>query len=255
MSRSPFTVTLLLGIALMGCATTGRTEAEERIVTGSVAYRERMALPPDAVIQVSLSDVSRADAAATVVAETTIVAGARQVPIPFALRYDPSRIQASSSYAVRAVIKSGDRMLFTTDAAYRVITQGNPTQANLQLVRASGGEVESGASRLTGTTWVLADLAGTPVVARAPTLEFADAGRVAGNGSCNRFTGSVRLSGESISFSPLAATRMACADSAVSRQETSYFQALQGAERFRLDGNTLLIRSKGLSQPLRFTKQ
>ena len=255
MARSPLAVTLFLGFVLIGCATTGRPENDESVVTGSVAYRERIALPPDAVIQVSLSDVSRADAAATVVAETTIVAGARQVPIPFSLRYDQSRIQANNSYAVRAVIKSGDRMLFTTDAAYRVITQGNPTQANLQLVRVSAGDVESGASRLERTTWVLADLGGTAVLAKAPTLEFADSGRVAGNGSCNRFTGSVRLSGESISFSPLAATRMACVDPAVTRQETSYFQALQGAERFRVDGNTLFIHSKGLAQPLRFTKQ
>ena len=83
----------------------------------------------------------------------------------------------------------------------------------------------------------------------------ADSGRVAGNGSCNRFTGSVRLTGESISFSPLAATRMACLDSALTQQETTYFQALQGAERFRVDGNTRFIHSKDRAQSLRFTKQ
>ena len=43
------------------------------MVTGTVDYRERMALPPDAVVEVRLSDVSRQDVAAPVIAETTVL--------------------------------------------------------------------------------------------------------------------------------------------------------------------------------------
>lgn len=136
-----------------------------------------------------------------IIAETTVVAGGRQVPLPFSLRYDKSRIDANRQYAVRAVIRSGERMLFTTDAAYRVITQGNPTKVDVRLVRAAAGEVGSASSPLNGTAWVLEDLGGTGVLDRVQaTLEFSDSGKVAGNGSCNRFFGSVQLSGETISF-------------------------------------------------------
>ncbi|HET8625252.1 MAG TPA: YbaY family lipoprotein, partial [Gemmatimonadales bacterium] len=89
-----------------------------------MTHRERSALPPDATIQVRLSDVSRLDAAATLVAETTFASAGRQVPIPFALSYDPRRIQPNHTYAVRATIRSGGRMIFTTDQAYHAITAG-----------------------------------------------------------------------------------------------------------------------------------
>lgn len=45
---------------------------ERAVLTGTVAYRERIALPSGAVVQVQLADVSKQDAASTTVAETTI---------------------------------------------------------------------------------------------------------------------------------------------------------------------------------------
>jgi putative lipoprotein len=244
-----------LAIVVTSCATTGKRESNEGVVTGTVAYRERMALPPDAVVRISLVDASRMGAPAPAIAETTVVAAGRQVPIPFRLRYDPTRIDQSHAYAVRAEIRSGDRAMFATDGAYRVITQGTPSQVDLRLVRVSTGDVGAAASQLNGTSWVLEDLGGTSALDQPQaTLAFSDSGKVSGNGSCNRFNGTVRLSGDSIAFGPLATTRMACVDPA-GKQETSYLKALGDAERFRVDGTTLLIYAKGMTQPLRFRKQ
>jgi uncharacterized lipoprotein YbaY len=50
-----------------------RSDANETMVTGTVAYPERMAFAPDAVVEVRLSDVSRQDVAALVIAETTVL--------------------------------------------------------------------------------------------------------------------------------------------------------------------------------------
>lgn len=112
---------------------------------------------------------------------------------------------------------------------------------------------EPPASSLTGTAWRLEDLAGKGVVAGAQaTLEFLADGRASGNGSCNRFNGVVTINGSAITFGGIAATRMACADNAANNQETAYFQALQDAERFEVDGQTLRIFSKNQSEPLRF---
>jgi putative lipoprotein len=104
-------------------------------VTGTVAYRERIALPADAVVEIRLSDVSRQDVASPVIAETTVRPAGRQVPIPFELRYDAGKIDPNRTYAVRATISSAGRMMFTTATAYPVITRGNPTQINLMLQR------------------------------------------------------------------------------------------------------------------------
>ncbi|MEP7177239.1 MAG: YbaY family lipoprotein [Gemmatimonadales bacterium] len=221
------------------------------MVSGTVAYRERIALPPDAIVTVTLVDISRQDVAARVIAETTIRPDGRQVPLPFELSYDPKKIESNRTYALRATIRSGGQLMFTTDAVQRVITQDSPTRVDLRLV--SAGRSRAGAQTgLSGTAWRLEDLAGAGVLDRVEaTLEFPEAGKVTGAGSCNRFFGTVEISGASISFGPLGATRMACVE-AVMNQETKYFEALQGAERFRIDGSTLWIHSRGLDQPLRF---
>jgi heat shock protein HslJ/membrane-bound inhibitor of C-type lysozyme len=66
-------------------------------------------------------------------------------------------------------------------------------------------------SLLTGLEWIVETIGGEPVVADSKaSILFLEEGRVAGNASCNRFTGSFRLTGEGLSFGQMANTRMAC---------------------------------------------
>jgi heat shock protein HslJ len=105
---------------------------------------------------------------------------------------------------------------------------------------------------LPGTSWRLVNLGGEAVLEKAEaTLEFPEAGKVSGTASCNRFFGTVEMSGESIRFGPLAATKMSCG-SAADTQERKYLDALQSAERFDFDGTALRIYSRGVEAPLRF---
>ena len=100
---------------------------------------------------------------------------------------------------------------------------------------------------------MLEDLNGAGVVEGTHvTLDFAEKGRATGNGSCNRSFSTVEISGTSIRFGAVGATRMACA-TPVSLQEVKYFEALEGAHRFTIEGNTLSIFGGG-SRPLRFTR-
>jgi heat shock protein HslJ len=109
---------------------------------------------------------------------------------------------------------------------------------------------------LSGTSWRLQDLGGESALEGVEaTVEFPEAGKVAGRGSCNRFFGTVEISGQSIKFGPIAATKMACIDDAANAQEKKYLEALAAAERFALDGPALLIDSKGMEKPLRFTRK
>lgn len=103
-------------------------DAAQTAVTGVVTYRQRIALPPDAVVRVQLEDTSRADAPAIVLGEQVIEAMGRQVPIPFSIPYDPAHINPNGRYTLRARIESaaGD-LLWTNTQAYPVITGGNPS--------------------------------------------------------------------------------------------------------------------------------
>lgn len=67
----------VLALGVLACATGASTPAptpaSRATVTGTVTYRERIALPPGATVTVRLQDVSRADAPAEVLAEEMIV--------------------------------------------------------------------------------------------------------------------------------------------------------------------------------------
>jgi len=106
------------------------------MVTGTVTYRERIALPPGAVVEVQLLDVSLMDVTATLIAEQTITPQ-HQIPIAFELSYDPAEIDERMSYAVRATIRIGERAMFITNRSYPVLTRGNPNHVELVLARNS----------------------------------------------------------------------------------------------------------------------
>jgi heat shock protein HslJ len=125
----------------------------------------------------------------------------------------------------------------------------------LRIRERAGSASEAAAPALAGTRWRLEDLAGAGVIDDAQaTLEFVDGGRAAGNTSCNRFTGTVTVSGSAIAFGALAATRRACAE-AVMSQESRYLAALGQARRFEVSGSTLLIHPADGGPPLRFVAE
>jgi putative lipoprotein len=117
----------------------GEVGTMDNVVSGTVTYRQRSALPPNATLTVSIIDVSRADAPSVTIAESRIPTAGKQVPIPFDMAYDRAKIQERNRYAVRAEIGDGDRLLFTTDTSYPVITQGNPRSVEVTVVPVGGG--------------------------------------------------------------------------------------------------------------------
>ena len=103
------------------------------MISGTVSYRERIALSDQAELLVTLEDVSRQDIAATVIARQTI-ADPGQVPIRFELEYPTAEIDERMSYSLRATIHDRGRMLFTTDTHVPVLTRGGGREAHLVLV-------------------------------------------------------------------------------------------------------------------------
>ena len=123
----------LTGLLLL-LATEMAFAGASNLVTGSVTYRERIALPQGARVEVKLLDVSLQDVLAKTIAEQTIEV-THQVPIPFELVYDPALIEERMTYAVRATIYHGEKMMFTTDRMYGVLTRGKGNHVDLVLIR------------------------------------------------------------------------------------------------------------------------
>ncbi len=107
--------------------------AADGTVNGTVTYRQRMALPPTALIIVQLQDVTLADAAATVIAEDKITLGNRQVPVKFTLKFDPAKIDQKHVYSMSARILVDGQLRFINDESYQVLTRGNANHADLVL--------------------------------------------------------------------------------------------------------------------------
>lgn len=133
------------------CSADGGIETQDNVVSGTVTYRQRSALPVNAVLIVKIVDVSRADASATVITEQRIETTGKQVPISFDLAYDRSKIQDRNRYAVQAEIRDGSgRLLFITDTSYPVITQGSPRTVDITVVPVGGGGGGVGVGGRTG---------------------------------------------------------------------------------------------------------
>src|SRR6516162_4689936 len=102
-------------------------------VTGTIAYLQRIALPPNAIILVQLQEVSRADAPSKTIAQEKITLGDRQVPVPFELKFEPTKIDAKHCYVVSARIVVDDKLRFLSDKAYPVLTRDNPSRVEIIL--------------------------------------------------------------------------------------------------------------------------
>ena len=99
-------------------------------------------------------------------------------------------------------------------------------------------------SPLAGASWRLVELNGQPPVAGGDTLTLSFAAgeeRVSGNGGCNQFSGPYTQNGASLRIGPLISTRRACIEPAANAQETAYFQALESANRYAIEGGQLVL--------------
>ncbi|MEJ2140046.1 MAG: YbaY family lipoprotein [Gammaproteobacteria bacterium] len=227
------------------------SDTSTRLITGSVSYRERIALGPKAELNLRLEDVSLADAPATLIAEKNMLIKG-SVPVRFELTYDPALISERNSYAVRATIKENGRMLFTTDTHYPVLTRNGGDTVDLVLV--STGNSTQPAATLTDTDWLLTAIVGetisVPANADTPYLRLTAEGNIVqGFSGCNRYSGTWQLNGDTISFGPLAMTMMACADD--DAIESRFMPALEKASNYVIAEQELIMSLDG-KELLRF---
>ena len=93
-----------------------------------------MTVPSDAVVDVQLLDVSRADAPAIVLAHQEIPTRGQRPPFLFALRYEPASLQRGHRYTVSARIRTPGRLLFVSDSHNAVLTGGAPATVDVAVI-------------------------------------------------------------------------------------------------------------------------
>jgi putative lipoprotein len=94
-----------------------------------------MALTPQAEVQVELRDVTESDSAsAAIPVAKQLTATPGQVPIPFSLEYDPTKIVGGRSYAISARIVDRGQLQFVTETPIPVLEGGPPAAVEILVV-------------------------------------------------------------------------------------------------------------------------
>ena len=197
----------------------------------------------------TLVDVSRADAKSIQLGAITLKPES-QVPVPYQISYDSGMVDARGQYAVQAIIRVDDEVLWRTTSVFPALTRDAPEQVDVMVQKMERQVSESDSVPFANTEWSVVTIDGKSLpTKREATLSFDDTGRAGGTSGCNRFNGAVDNKEGGLSFGLMAVTQMACpAD--MGAQEKAFFAALgrvqgfsMGAEVLDLldvDGNTVM---------------
>jgi putative lipoprotein len=108
--------------------------------------------------------------------------------------------------------------------------------------------------------WKLDSIAGAPVLSGAnPTLTLTADGHANGNGGCNAFGGSYTRAGDTLTFSQMISTMMACTrpgltSEQVMGQEHRFLSALNGEVRASEPETNTLVLTTASGEALRFAR-
>lgn len=135
----------VLAVILVGCGTKANTDGEvvaeeELVVTGSVFYRDRSALPPQAMVSVVLADASEVGAPAKILSQVLFPAAGKQVPINFSLPYSKKQAENAKRIIASARIEVDGRVIYNTNRVFEVITNDKTGDVNIMVDRTAAAQ-------------------------------------------------------------------------------------------------------------------
>lgn len=185
--------------------------AQMETLSVTVSYRERIALPPGAELDLRILGTAHTDGLFGPIASQRFAMQA--VPMTVALTYDPQIVVTAAGYTLFAAIRTPDgaRMF----RAVRTFDTTNPIPAAIDLLLAMPPETDGDAAvprRISGIAWTVTEILGEPWPGHDPaTLVIDDAMNVSVFGGCNRFRGRLPPSAGGLAFDQnMAGTLMAC---------------------------------------------
>ena len=76
----------------------------------------------------------RQDAAAVTLGEH-VIGDARRLPVRFRIPYDADAIEEWREYSLQVAVHLGDRLLYINDTVHPVLTNGNPEDRDVEVIR------------------------------------------------------------------------------------------------------------------------
>lgn len=132
-----------LAVAAALAPAVGQAEEEMLTVSGQLTYRERIAVSPNAVMQVTIEDISRADAPSDTLAEFS--SDLEQVPAPFTLNVPREEMRSRGRYGLRGTVRDGDGvLLWTTDSVTPIDPSADTVDVGTVVMVRVGADARSG---------------------------------------------------------------------------------------------------------------
>lgn len=215
---------------------TGNSNNAPAPLSGELVYRQRIAMSPDAVVNLRLVDTDRGNT----LAQQTIRPQGQQVPIDFALNYDPSAFVAENANKLFVTIHDGQgRLSWLAEVPVK-----DATQNDMQIVLTQAG-IDN--KELTGSQWQLlrienADGSIDWARDKAPsTIVFGTNGKFNGKAACNGFFGSFQLQADgSMHVGNAGATLMACMGDNIA---TQFLQTLSKVDSYAMTPDQLRLQA------------
>lgn len=239
---SPILRSLLVMLGMIVMSSAQADEGTTLRITGELTYRQRTALPPDslAVVEIRAAD---APEGASVLAETRIETGGRQVPIPFTLDVERARFEPGKTYLLRGSILNGLRAGWISDPVL-VDTGAKDIKLGDVLLKPYKAPPPFGLvamSDVIGVEWRVEDIdRGGIIDSSHVTLTFGEDGRIAGRASCNSYSAGWTEKDGTLAISRAASTQMACAE-ALMNQEHKFLEILAAVRHLAMTADGALV--------------
>jgi len=147
MNRMHILVSILFFGLLFGCqpkggdaGTDNGVQNDQPSITGVVSYRERKTLPPDAEVRMRLVDLNQTGEAQVISAIDFLTEG-NQIPLDFAIPYEPDQLDENGNFALEGDIVFAGRYIFEELQPVSVITNGKRKDV-VVMMRSAAGKVE-----------------------------------------------------------------------------------------------------------------
>ena len=215
---------------------------------GQVTYRERIALPDLATLEIQLVDQTLPSLPPRIDVKATI--GHGQVPLSFNLNFDDAIIIPTHSYALIASIGVEGGLLFRNFEPYVVnpLAPAQPVMIVTNLVGQTAAPSASSAEPANPTSpaildsvWTLTTLNGAPILPRTrPSLTIGADMRAGGSGGCNSWFAQAEIKDETLRLGSITSTLKGCTQS-VNLQEAAFKEALGAVATWSVAGDQLTL--------------
>jgi uncharacterized lipoprotein YbaY len=239
-----------MSLALLASVVFSTPVSSVEYISGTVAYRERIALSGRTELVVDLDRFTK-DGTQTNLSRVRLQLGTKQVPIPFVIPYLPESIKAGDTYGVRAEIFVNGTLRWQSDAHSMVIAN-KKTNANLTVNRVPADAYTTILNR----EWTLVWLEGKSVPATSKiTLNLQGKDQLTARSGVNSIRGTFAYAAPTIQLDPGPMTLMAGSPEAMER-ERRYVQVLFQTNRATLEeGQLVLSRGENTLAIFRPTKR